>query len=165
MQKYSSNTYYLLDKVLYVVVLLIVACLITYHFSDHIKVVIVGSLIAAVGLGSLLRLLSKLAIVEFKEEQLIVKYLLFNKRLSIAYSRIMELQHIYGYPVFSRNTIKYKGNDGGKVKKIKTNGVASLDDYMAFVKWLKSKNNTIHISFLPSDSIFKVEYVKEFGSL
>ncbi|MCU4158364.1 hypothetical protein J1N10_20500 [Carboxylicivirga sp. A043] len=158
MQQYSSNNYFLFDKILYIFVLLIASCLAAYYSNNTFA--IVGALTTIlICLIALWKLLESIKRVMFDANDITVTYVFYSKQVYIQYSSIKEVLHIFYYPVFSRNTIIYNDIDG-KTKKLKLRAVVPNGEYFTFINWLFSKNKHIDFTFLPSDSKLKQEYAE-----
>ena len=162
MKKYTSNTYYLIDRLFYLIIYLVLTGVIIYFFSNIDFIKYGGLSIIAVLLFLLLWSISKLAILEFNEKNINTKYKFPFNQENIEYSSIIEIQHITGYKLTSLNIIKYKQKDGLKNKKIKIRTVVPNDEFIDFIKWLKAKNKNIKFTFFPSDSEIKKDFSKEF---
>jgi hypothetical protein len=159
MQQYSSNNYFLFDKVLYAFALLVASCLAAYYSNNTFA--IAGALtIILICLIALWKLLGSIKKVMFDANDITVAYVFYSKQVYIQYSSIKEVLHIFYYPVFSRNTIVYNDIDG-KTKKLKLRAVVPNGEYLYFSKWLCEKNKEIDFTFLPSDSMLKLEYEKK----
>ena len=115
MSKYYSNNYFLLDRIIYIVLLIGVAVIITYQFAVSFMFLLVGVLIIFLLVGLLVCLLLKLVTVEFIGDKVVMRHLFLRRHTSIYYTAIAEVQHLFWYPVFSRNVFKYKDGKRGKV--------------------------------------------------
>ncbi|WP_430817416.1 hypothetical protein [Carboxylicivirga sp. RSCT41] len=109
MARYTSNNYFLLGKILSLVALTIIAGILSY-WTENTTVHWVGGTIVVLLLLLLAWLMSKLFYVELNDQAMIVKHLIAQKETKIAYHDIIELEHQFRYPVYSRNRIKYRTN-------------------------------------------------------
>ncbi|MCT4591499.1 MAG: hypothetical protein N4A71_27000 [Carboxylicivirga sp.] len=161
MKNYSANNYYLLDKVLYMLLLFIISCIAV--ISNPSLIIFTGALVAALlSFGILAYLVVNLKKVTFDHHQISVTQIIGGKQNYIHYYSIKELEHLFIYPVFSRQTVIYLDNLG-KARKLKTKAVVALEGYMDFIKYMRTKNSNIKFSFLPSDSKLKETYLKEYN--
>jgi len=158
MNQYSSNNYYLFDKVLYLLLFLIASCL-TVYYTTNTKVIVGSLMVISICFITLWRLLSNIKKVVFDTHHITILHLFSGKKVSIQYSRIQEIQHIFYYPVFSRNTIIYNDIDG-RPKKLKIRALVPNGEYLEFINWSRSMNKEMNFTFLPSDSTLKQAYSK-----
>jgi len=161
MKEYTSNTYYLIDKLFYLLVFSGLIGYFVYSLDNNNKIQIAGIVIISIFLILFIRLTTKLASIKFTESKITVKYLITRKVLQIYYSSIIEIQYISGYQISSLNIIKYK-SDNIAINKVKLTSVVSQDKYIEFAKWIKNKNNKIEFKFFPPDLKLKSEFNKEF---
>ncbi len=106
----------------------------------------------------LIRLLSKLVSVELTDNGITVNHLINRNQTTIAYHNLVELQHQFRHPVFSRNRIKYQLGLGGRVMELKFASVVPNGEFNEFASWLKSKNSKIEFTFSPPASPVEVEF-------
>jgi hypothetical protein len=138
--------------------LLIVACLAAYYIES--SSILTGAIItASISFLVLILLLLTLKKVDFESNQITVSFLLSRKKRSIDYSSVKQIEHLFGYPIFSRNTIVYTDRSG-QTKKLTINAVVATGGYLEFVKWMKRKNASVEFTFLPSDSQLKEQFNK-----
>ena len=161
MNKYTSNTYYLIDKLFYLIVFIGIIGYLVYLIQGSNEILIGGIIIISILLIIFIRLTSKLASIQFSESRIIVKYSISRKVVQIDYSTVMEIHYISGYKIASLNIIKYK-SDNIAERKLKLTSVVAQDDYIEFVRWIKNKNNKIEFKFYPSDLKLKSKFNKEF---
>ena len=159
MKEYTSNTYYLIDKLFYLLIFCGLIGYLTYFLENKIQ--IIGIVFISILFILFIRLTTKLASIKFTENKITVKYLITRKILQIYYSSITEIQYISGYKISSLNIIKYK-SDNIVINKLKLTSVVSQDKYIEFAKWIKNKNNKIEFIFFPSDLKLKSEFNKVF---
>jgi len=163
MEKYTSNTYFLIDRIFYLILYIVLIGLLTYFFAN-INVIKYGGLTSIpVLIFVLLWSISKLATLEYNEKNINITYRFPFNQKSIDYSSIIEIQHISGYKSTTLNIIKYKQKDSLKNKKLKIRNVVQNDKFIEFIKWMKTKNEQIEFTFLPTDSKLKEAYLKEFS--
>ena len=108
----------------------------------------------------MLRLITKLASIEFTDNNIISKYIMPRKVEQINYSNILEIHYIFGHKWGNTNVIKYKSNT--KIKKIKITGITSIEEYREFVEWIRNKNNGIEFKFFPPESHLIYRYNLKF---
>ena len=162
MIKYKSNTYYLFDSLPFIIIFVGISCFLTYVLHDNRYLFVSGLIISLILLFLVFKQIQKIARVEFHDNSILIKYVFHSREKSIAYSAIMEYQHMHGYNVTSLNIIKYLNSGTSDLMKLKITNVASNNEFMEFVRWIKSRNNNIEFKFFPSDSKLIGEYKKEF---
>lgn len=156
MAKYTSTTYYIFDYILYLIIFSVITGLITYFLRDKEAVLFGGVVLLVIQVLLIVRLVRKLAKIEFDDKTIKVTYIFPRKEVLVDYSSIKEIIHIFGYNMSSVNFLKYY--DREVLIKFKMTPVVAVDEYLEFVKWLKRKNNQIEFKFLPSDSKLSIEY-------
>ncbi len=162
MKTYSSNTYYLFDKIAFLLMFAGLSGGIAYFLRDIKIVQISGLTLAALLLFLVVLMTRKIAKIEFDHSKIVVNYRFTGKEVKIDYSSITEIKHITAYNLTGLNIIKYRSQTDLKDEKLKITTVVSDIEYIDFIKWLKRKNDKIIYIFLPSDSALKKEYLKEF---
>jgi hypothetical protein len=105
----------------------------------------------------LLRLIIKLASIEFTENNIISKNVISRKIEEIDYSDILEIHYTFGYKWGSTNSITYR-SDNSKIKKLKLTSATSLEKYSEFVEWVRNKNSEIEFKFFPPESYLIERY-------
>ncbi|GEM_PF-5801829 len=159
MTRYASNNYFLFDKIMPVLVLIVICAILTLR-TENSTVILAGIVILLLLSTLLIRLMSRLTSIDLTENGIIVNHLITRSQTTIAYHNILELQHQFRYPVFSRNRIKYQLGLGGKIKVLKFTSVVQNGEFNDFASWVKSKNSKIKFTFLPPDSPVEVAFKK-----
>ncbi|WP_299534151.1 hypothetical protein [Ulvibacterium sp.] len=99
--------------------------------------------------------------VEFKEQFIVVDHVFKPDNARILYENIIELQFISvnKSPTFNKMIFNY----GEKQETIRFKTIARGDEFIDFVKWLKSKNDKIKVSVYPPDHYMNHRLQKEYG--
>lgn len=162
MTKYSSSSSYSNYEAFFVII---------FFFS--IGIVIADSLefilmkIISIGFSLFLAFLvilnqrKKTFDILFLENQINVHYLFLDKKITICYNDIVELTFISVSKSPNRNQIKYQFKN--KIHSLKFLSVAESDQYIEFIKWIKSKNEKIELKVLPSDHIMNHKIQEVYG--
>ncbi len=158
MTKYTSNNYFLFDKIMYILIFLGITGFATYRLANNNIVLLMGVTIITILSVLLIRLLSKLVSVELTDKEIVVNHLTSRNQTKIAYNDIFEFQHQFWYPVFSRNRIKYNVRQSNKFKTLKIRSIVPNGEFNDFASWLKNKNSSISFTFTPSDSPVEEKY-------
>ncbi|PCH74996.1 MAG: hypothetical protein COB98_09550 [Flavobacteriaceae bacterium] len=161
MKNYHTDSSYLITKIFYLVIQVGLVSYLIYKINDSEIIFYGGLVLISLLVFLIIRLVSKYASVSFTESNIVVLRGVSRKMELINYSNITEYQHITGFKQTSLNVIIYSP-DGLSNKKLKCTTVVSSADYIDFIKWLKTKNNSIAFSFYPSDSDMNSTFKKEF---
>ena len=160
MKNYTSNTYYLLDYIFYLIFFSAIVGLITYFLKDNRHILIGSAVLLSIFILVIFRLISKLAIIEFNAKDVRIRYRFPRKEVRINYSSLNEIVHITGYNISSINILKYKQLN--EFKKLKITAVVSSNEYLEFVKWVKKKDENIEFNFHPVDSELRSEFLEKY---
>jgi len=158
---YKSNTYFLIDKLFYLLVYSGLVAYLTYFLKDNNQIFIGGIIILSLLLAAFVRILTKFAKVNFSEDYILVNHLIFRKKVRIAYADIVEIHYIRGYKLSSLNVIKYLDNT--TLRELKTTSVTTQEEFIDFVRWIKNKNNSIKFKFFPPNTDLEQKYNQEFN--
>ena len=97
----------------------------------------------------------------FNEDKILVDYFIIKEKHEIAYKDLLEITYISAHKSPIMNRIKFRKNKA--IKSLKFTSVAYSDEYIAFIKWLKSKNENIEISVFPSDNMMNHKIQEVYG--
>lgn len=165
MTKYKANSYYLIFRILSLLTILFLIGFFVFQENTPIKTVYGGIFLGLLILFFIIRLSRKLLVVRFKEETLQITYLISRKIRIISYSDVISLvcyDSRRGYHVV---VIEFKYDEFKNPKKIKVDRFVDADKLVPFLKWLKAKNQIIHLDIRPSDSKLLPEFNKEFKKI
>jgi hypothetical protein len=121
--------------------------------------IIIASLLLSVWIISNQR--KKVFDIIFEEEKIRIEYAHNNNKLEIKYSELLTVEYISTPKNPTRNKIEFKLY--GNIKKLKFQSVAESNEYVEFVKFLKSKNENIKWKVFPSDNIMNHKLQEVYG--
>ncbi len=99
--------------------------------------------------------------IKFSENGIIIEYPFLNKTDQVPYTDLVQIQFISAYRAPNRNKIKFKID--GKIESLRFLTVAQSDQYIEFIKWLKSKNDKLELKVFPSDHIMNHKIQEVYG--
>lgn len=165
MTKYKANSYYLIIRILSLLPVLFLIGFFVSQENTPIKTVYGGIFLGLLILFFIIRLFRKLLVVRFNEESLHITYLISRKVRSIPYSDVISLvcnDSRRGYHIV---VIEFNYDEFKNPKKIKVDRFVDTDKLVPFLKWLKTKNQQIHLEITPSDSKLIPAFLKEFKKI
>ncbi|QNK78834.1 hypothetical protein H7F37_07125 [Winogradskyella sp. PAMC22761] len=109
----------------------------------------------------ILYLRKKVFTIKFLETLISVDYIYLNKKIEISYDELIKVEFISVHKSPDRNRIKFMKGD--KVESLRFLSIAQSDNYIKFVKWLKSKNEKIELTVFPSDHIMNHKIQEVYG--
>ena len=121
--------------------------------------IIIGSILLSIWLVSYQR--KKVFDIIFEKEKIRIEYVYNNKKIEIEYSELLTVEYISTPKNPTRNKIEFKLN--GNIKKLKFLSVADSNEYVEFIKFLKSKNQNIKWKVFPSDNIMNHKLQEVYG--
>ncbi len=84
-----------------------------------------------------------------------------RKTVKVPYKDLLQIEFISAHRTPTRNRIKF--NYGNKIKSLRFLTVAYSDQYIEFVKWLKSKNDKLDLKVFPSNHIINHKIQEVYG--
>ena len=99
--------------------------------------------------------------IQFKDEFVEIEFIYTKRKLQVPYSELLTVEYISVYKYPTKNKIEFKLNK--KRKKLKFLTIANSNDYVEFIKWLKSKNENIEWRVFPSDNIMNHKLQEIYG--
>ncbi|MBG7612880.1 hypothetical protein IU405_11545 [Polaribacter sp. BAL334] len=99
--------------------------------------------------------------IKFLENEIIIKYPFLKKTSQVPYVDLLQIEFISAYRTPNRNRIKFK--IGNKIESLRFLTVAQSDQYIEFIKWLKSKNDKLELKVFPSDHIINHKIQEVYG--
>ncbi|WP_405567468.1 hypothetical protein [Polaribacter sp. Asnod6-C07] len=99
--------------------------------------------------------------IEFNDELIEIDFFYTNRKIAIEYSELLSIEYISTSKNPTKNKIEYKIN--GELKKLKFTSVAHSNEYVEFIKFLKSKNDGIKWKVFPSNDIMNHKLQKVYG--
>ncbi len=99
--------------------------------------------------------------ISFLENEIIIEYTFLNKTIKIPYTDLLHIEFISTYRTPNRNGIKFK--NGNKTESLRFLAVGQSDEYIEFIKWLKSKNGKLELKVFPSDHIMSYKVQELYG--
>jgi len=99
--------------------------------------------------------------IKFSENEIIIEYTFLKKIVKVPYTDLMQIEFISAYRAPNRNRIKFK--IGNKIESLRFLTVAQSDQYIEFIKWLKSKNDKLELKVFPSDHIMNHKIQEVYG--
>ncbi|MFA9372444.1 MAG: hypothetical protein ACERIH_12105 [Labilibaculum antarcticum] len=158
MKNYTSNNYYLSDYLSAILIPIILIGGLSYFLRENIIFLVIGIALLIPLLLIAYLIFKRLTKIEFQDNFITVTYKFSRKTIQIRYSDVYELTHISAYRGTSRTIFKIQQNS---IKKITTTSVLSDKNFQEFIIWLKTKNEKIIFSFLPTDSLVKEKYLNQ----
>ena len=130
--------------------------------SSSIGIQIIGVLVSLI-LSSLIIFYQRRRVFEikFQKEFIEIEFINTKRKLEVSYSELLKIRYISVMRNPIRNEIQFRNN--GKVKKLKFLTVKHSDEFVEFVKWLKSKNEKIEWEVFPSDNIMNHKLQEVYG--
>ncbi|WP_178985134.1 hypothetical protein [Winogradskyella helgolandensis] len=99
--------------------------------------------------------------IKFSEDEIRIEYPYLRTIIQVPYSDVFQIEFISVYRSPDRNRMKFK--IGNKIKTLRFLVVAQSDQYIEFIKWLKSKNDKIELKVFPSDHILNHKIQEVYG--
>ena len=99
--------------------------------------------------------------IKFSENGIIIEYPFLKKTVQVSYADLLQIEFISAYRAPNRNSIKFK--IGNKIESLRFLTVAQSDQYIEFIKWLKSKNDKLELKVFPSDHIMNHKIQEVYG--
>jgi voltage-gated potassium channel Kch len=161
MRKYQANSYYLIIRIIFLTIPILIIGYIIYVGNLPNEFIYGGILLSSVILLYIIKLLRNLVFVEFNESNLIITFMISKNEKIISYSDLIELTCIDGQRGYHFNVIKFKSSSFSN-SKITVDRIVDSDKFISFLKWLKDKNERIELNIIPSDSKLIPEFHKEF---
>ena len=162
MNKYTGNSYYLIFRIIYLILPFLLFGFVVYKLNAPKEIIYGGMVLIFIVLVYILRLLKELVYVEFNENSMNITYLITKKVKAVPYSKLTKFVCIDGQRGYHFNVIEFKSDDFLGTKKVKVDRIVDSDKFISFIKWLKVKNEKIDFKITPSDSKLLYEFYKEF---
>lgn len=99
--------------------------------------------------------------IKFLENEILVEYSFLKKIIRVPYADLLQIEFISAYRSPNRNSIKFK--NGKKIESLRFLTVVQSDQYIEFIKWLKSKNDKLELKVFPSDHIMNHKIQEVYG--
>lgn len=160
---YTGNSYYLIFRILHPILAILFTDYFIYKFNLPKEAIYVGIVLTGIVLIYSFLLLKKMVYVEFNENSVTITYLINKKVKDIPYSKLTKFTCIDGQIGFHFNIFEFRTDDFLNTDKVKLDRIVHNDNFISFIKWLKSKNEKIEFKIIPPDSKLLYEYYKEFG--
>ena len=113
-------------------------------------------ILAAIFLWLVKYIRKKTIVVYFFEDRIAIDWRFENRKLTIDYADIYEYQYLNPYRGPTWNKLKCKSGQFSF-------STIPADEYINFVKWIKSKNEKINFTVVPSDDYMNHKLQEEFG--
>ena len=164
MNSIKGNSFYLLIRILiFLIPILIIGYIINQTNTPSITFYI-GVLFIIVFILLIIKSLKDIVIVEFNETNMIITYVIIQKKVYVPYLNLLKWTCIDGQRGHHYNILQFKSDSTSGVSKVKIDRIVSSNKFIRFCKWLKEKNTNLEISIKPSDSKLLYEYYKEFNN-
>ncbi|PQJ74161.1 hypothetical protein [Polaribacter gangjinensis] len=121
--------------------------------------IIIGSILLSIWLVLYQR--KKVFEIIFEKEKIRIEYVYNSNKIEIDYAELLTVEYISTTKNPTRNKIEFKLN--GSIKKLKFLSVADSNEYVEFIKFLKSKNENIKWKVFPSDNIMNHKLQEVYG--
>ncbi len=99
--------------------------------------------------------------IKFLENEIKIEYPFLKKTSQVPYVDLLQIEFISAYRSPNRNRIKFK--IGNKIESLRFLTIAQSDQYIEFIKWLKSKNDKLELKVFPSDHIMNHKIQEVYG--
>ena len=99
--------------------------------------------------------------IKFSENGIIIEYPFLKKTVQISYANLLLIEFMSVNRTPNMNRIKFK--IGNKIESLRFLTVAQSDQYIEFIKWLKSKNDKLELKVFPSDHIMNHKIQEVYG--
>ena len=162
MPYFSGNSYYLLTRVFFLLIPPLLIGFVIYQPGTADKLIYAGIFIISIFVFFILKSFRDLVVVKFYDHNITIKYLIIQKEISVPYSNLVKWYCFDGQKGQHYNIIRFKTDNFKKPKKIKIDRIARNKEFIAIVKWFKTKNENIEFKIAPSDSKLKNLFKKEF---
>lgn len=162
MTKYSSSSNFSVFDTAMVLILFLGIGIVTINSFEIIwaKIIIVF-LTLVINFLIILYQLRQSFTIKFSENRIIIEYPFLRRIIEVTYENLFEIEFISAYRTPNRNRIKFKIQN--KVKSLRFLTVAKSDQYIEFIKWLKSKNDKLELKVFPSDHIMNHKIQEIYG--
>jgi len=143
-------------------IVLIISLVGTWSSSLNFQLQLILTIIVIVLILTLVIVFRKTSFqCSFYDNHLLVKYNYLNKQFKIDYFDLLEIRYYAIHKGQSTNRIYF--NSDKKKNYFKINSVKNGDEFIQFVKWIKSKNEKIEINIMPSDNLLNHKIQEEYG--
>tara|TARA_R110002012_G_C11578980_1_gene605202 strand:- start:743 stop:1264 length:522 start_codon:yes stop_codon:yes gene_type:complete len=162
MTKYSSSSSYSNYEAVIASLMLLGSGIVIASASETIWTKILSILIS-IGIVVLITLYQRKRTfnIKFSENGIIIEYPFLKKTVQVSYADLLQIEFISAYRAPNRNRIKFK--IGNKIESLRFLTVAQSDQYIEFIKWLKSKNDKLELKVFPSDHIMNHKIQEVYG--
>jgi len=99
--------------------------------------------------------------IKFSENEIIIEYPFLKKTVQVSYANLLLIEFMSANRMPNMNRIKFK--IGNKIESLRFLTVAQSDQYIEFIKWLKSKNDKLELKVFPSDHIMNHKIQEVYG--
>jgi hypothetical protein len=130
----------------------------TENIAVKICVILVSILLV---IGTILYTRKTTIDIIFLADNIKVNYVFGGREERIKYEDLIQLKYISASRSTTTNRIKFKVKD--EINSLKFRTVAYSNEFINFVKWIKSKNENIEISVFPSDNYMNHLLQEEYG--
>ncbi|MEL4307335.1 hypothetical protein [Joostella sp. CR20] len=157
----STYTYSILETLLLLFFSIGIGGVIISNTDSNIIIVGTAILVCIICIITVLYKRKNTFEIAFEEGEIVKNYTFIHKKVRINYKNLLAIEYI-DFPKSSvMNKVKYKSKN--RVKTISFVAFAHSDDYLEFIKWLKSKNENIELKVSPSDHIMNYKIQEIYG--
>ena len=162
MTKYSSSSSYSIYEAVIASLMFLGIGIVIANTSEIIWTKVISILIS-IGIVILIILYQRKRTfdIKFLENEIIIEYPFLKKTSQVPYVDLLQIEFISAYRTPNRNRIKFK--IGNKIESLRFLTVAQSDQYIEFIKWLKSKNDKLELKVFPSDHIMNHKIQEVYG--
>ncbi|WP_417873806.1 hypothetical protein [Xanthomarina gelatinilytica] len=162
MTKYSSSSSYSIYEAVIASLMFLGIGIVIANSSEIIWTKVISILIS-IGIVILIILYQRKRTfdIKFLENEIIIEYPFLKKTSQVPYVDLLQIEFISAYRTPNRNRIKFKIEN--KIESLRFLTVAQSDQYIEFIKWLKSKNDKLELKVFPSDHIMNHKIQEVYG--
>jgi hypothetical protein len=162
MTKYSSSSSYSIYEAVIASLMFLGIGIVISNSSEIIWIKIISILIS-IGIVIFIILYQRKRTfnIKFLENEIKIEYPFLKKTSQVPYVDLLQIEFISAYRSPNRNRIKFK--IGNKIESLRFLTIAQSDQYIEFIKWLKSKNDKLELKVFPSDHIMNHKIQEVYG--
>src|SRR5690606_9283020 len=162
MTKYSSSSSYSNYEAVIASLMFLGIGIVIANSSETIWIKVISILIS-IGIVILIILYQRKRTfdIKFSENGIIIEYPFLKKTVQISYANLLLIEFMSVNRTPNMNRIKFK--IGNKIESLRFLTVAQSDQYIEFIKWLKSKNDKLELKVFPSDHIMNHKIQEVYG--
>ncbi|WP_179352475.1 hypothetical protein [Winogradskyella vidalii] len=158
---YSSSSHSNFDTALAILMCLVIGGVIV-NTTDIIWIQLISILIT---IGAVIVIIyyhrKRTFTIKFLENEIIIEHQFLKKKIKVSYVDLLVIEFLSIHKSPDRNKIHFKTEN--QLQSLSFLAIAHSDQYIEFIKWLKTKNDKLELKVFPSDHIMNHKIQEIYG--